>query len=95
MMRGPMRSWPASCETCDLAWSFPCDSCPVSEGVRMAGELCGEARALDGGVEVPLPLAVPLAGPAGARGVHLVDVPWSLLRQAVEVRRKRDGARLW
>ena len=88
------RMWPSSCDECDVGPAFPCDSCPVSVDVRMADDLCGEVRALDGGVEVPLPLLVPLGGLVGTVAGPLADVPWSLV-SLVRQARKRDGARLW
>jgi hypothetical protein len=73
--------WPADCRECFDA-RLDCGRCPVSEEDRRpAAETCGDVRELDGGREMPLPMAQPAQERpnGGALGLRLADVPFALV----------------
>lgn len=75
------------CRTCTDELT-PCDACPgrFEALAEMHAEpaLCAAPRRLDDGVEMPLPMAAPVAGPSLAGLVGpLADLPFSLVAQTI------------
>lgn len=61
-------------------------------GVEGDCQTCGRARALDGGVEVPLPMPMPAEARIVSRfGLVLGEAPFTLVREAVAVSRRRGS----